>query len=556
MPIYDVGPQDGSGGYTPGGAPLEPPPSYYGPLTDVRISVVRLDTRAPIAGAIVKVWAVAPSGAESLAAEGASDAAGEYVFQASTEVDPPPGSYRFAVSAPAGSGGLSVPFGAVESPLLGICPPATDALVCEVGEKQLLAAEEFAQLNEQWNGPNGFTVDMTHAYLENKLLPRDPRLKDTWLGDTSWGLLDFAILPDQWPAVLEGRAAMAKVLAEPPWPDIGGKDWFYRCARALPIARGKAGEPLSPISFRLFSPALDSYWPRWAIQMRRDLASRWLLGLPAIFGCLTHKIEQKASEVTRSAKAWGLIGSAAAILLAPLTGGAAVTSLFTEAGAIVGANYDLPVPGADVGSGMAASGLILGGQTAQGQGLLTSSLTNILSALLPGDVNPELAALLKAGVPKLVDVALDVFSVGSPAGNAIAQGAPSFGSLTSIASAAVGQAVSMLVGAIKGMGVRRVQDFYSVVMDLENLPGKLSVWLMWCMQTLGLDQFLRDVLKGLFGIDVDVLDAMRGRAREDGVAIPRSLESSGTRTARQAVTAVAGIGLGSGALLLPLLLAE
>ena len=103
--------------------------------------------------------------------------------------------------------------------------PAGAAAAIYAARKRL----KTVMILEEWGGQSGVVFDLAHAYMENlDNGPKDPRLKDGWIGDNSWGLMDFAILPLEWPRILPARKAVRGVLDEPPWPDIGGKDWFFR----------------------------------------------------------------------------------------------------------------------------------------------------------------------------------------------------------------------------------------------------------------------------------------------------------------------------------------
>lgn len=549
---------------------LAQPPSVAAQA--IVLTAVRLDTREGIFAADVQVIAIFgdpanPSGLSSIES-GQTDASGKYVFNPPPVLAPVPSVWRFTVTKnpvfvtePSGAmvmtePGLSkmidVPVQAPFDPVVGICPEGTDPVVCEISERQYRMADQLSLLNQEWGGQSSFTLDQAHAYLENlDNGPKDPRLKEYWIGDISWGLMDLAIPPLDWPALLEGRRAMRRVLDGVPFPEIGGSDVFRRCAIALPIWTAEDGAEYGPNTFRLFAPSFSSYWPRSDQQMRQDLAARWLMGLMPIIMCVMDKFAAKAKDVERSRKAWGMIGSIASICLAPLTGGAGLVTLFTEAGQIIASEYGLPL-GGEVGQGVGAAGLVLGGEPGA-QGLLTDSLTKILGSLLPEDINPLARDLALKAVPKIVDIALDQFSVGSAGGALVEGGAPSILGLISLeglTTGILGQAIGFLVGVIKGTGATKVAHFYEQVMDLQNLPAKMVPLMLWILKVLFLDVIMAAAaqeagLEDAPGKADQILDPLRKHAADNGVEIPGYLASAAEIEAKKIVAVVVG---GAGAI--------
>ena len=221
-------------------------------VTQADLTVVRFDRdgQPPVQGATVKVWAIfpppatpvtfpptpqAPTPDPVLVAQGATNGNGRFLFVESTQVAPIPVRYRLVIEP--GSSGINFPgtsvevfFGADTSPLAGICAVDADPLICEISDKQVRTAGQLAILNEQWSGPNTFTVDQAHAFLRN-IGPSDPRLTQgslSWILDTSVGLMDFAIPLGDWNDALREKARVKSIFAEIPFPLIGDQDWFER----------------------------------------------------------------------------------------------------------------------------------------------------------------------------------------------------------------------------------------------------------------------------------------------------------------------------------------
>lgn len=231
-------------------SPTSPPPPGGGE-TRVELTVLRLDKdgRPGISNAQVRVLAIfpmpipprvrpalpPPSPPPPLQiASGLTGVDGRLRFTASTQVAPPPQKYRFVIE-PGVSGVdfepevIEVVFGRRSEPVVGIWPKGADPLICEISEKQMRAAEELAVLNRQW-GRTAFSIDVAHTGLSADV-PRHPRLTTpplSWIEDVSWGLMDFAIPLADWDSLLLERARVFKLLSRIPFPDIGGKAWFFR----------------------------------------------------------------------------------------------------------------------------------------------------------------------------------------------------------------------------------------------------------------------------------------------------------------------------------------
>lgn len=234
--------RQGLGQFALPGAPGQSPlvsPGPSGPAVETRadLTVVRVDRdgRPGIGNVRVRIFAVFADASTEKVGEGLTNSAGRLNFISSTQVAPMPQRYR--LEADPGPSGLSFPpqsvdvvLGTRTAPVIGVCPATADPLVCEISEKQMGAAEELAVLNQQWGGLSRFTLDIAHASVSN-LGPRDPRLTQpplSWIEDVSWGLMDFAIPLEEWDTVLRQRARVFRLFNEIPFPEIAGKDWFFR----------------------------------------------------------------------------------------------------------------------------------------------------------------------------------------------------------------------------------------------------------------------------------------------------------------------------------------
>lgn len=555
------------------------------PSSAIVLTVIRLDTRAPIQGAQIQVTGIVGQAANPIAivaaGNGETDAAGKFVFMppATAGLPTAPSFWRFDVHGPLDflfQRFVDVPFGETPEPVVGICPEGTDPVVCEIAERQIKTAEQLAILNAQW-GSSGqtttFSLDAAHAYMENlDNGPKDPRLKARWIGDTSWGLMDFAIPPIEWPVLLEGRSVMLGIVDEVPWPDVGGSNVFQRCAMGLPIWRSLDGQELfTPESFRLFAPSFSDYWPRSEKQIRQDLAFRWLMAVisdlfggagdlgPGIVTCVIKKMAEKAKDVQRSRKAWGMIGAVAGICLSPLMGPAIFGTMITNVAEIVQLAYQVPPSTEPIAESVAYTTLVLGGEP-NAQSYLTDSLTKALSTLLPPDMNSIVREIFLKGAPKVAEIAIQQFGLGTPGAELATQGAFSIGQLLnlgSIVQGVLGQAVTLLVNSIKGIGAKKLSHYYDQVMDLQNLPAKMVPFLLWIQKTLMLDVVFEGAaqqagLSDLTGdADKDALDPWRAHAAANGVAIPSYLQSAGAWKAKKAAHAAIGLLGGAASLGLP-----
>lgn len=565
------------------GAPLAPTITPPPARTFAELFVFRTDKREPLKGAFVRVWAIyapivsltrlrsvpgdAPAQEEiapRMVAEGFTEELGRFVFEETAAVVPVPDFYTMIIT-PGQSGiqfethEINVFYGHTSYPVGLVCPKGTDSLICEISDLQFRMSQLIAILNEEFGGgfPNDFTVAQAHFSIKN-IPPRDPRLTQgphTWFG-VSAGIMDLAIPLEDWSILLERRARGVSLFNEIPFPLIGDKDWFERCAGGIPITAGKQGEPYSIHAWRLYSPHFSDYYPRTDQQVRKDMAARYLTNLTAIFGCIESRIKAKAREVQRSQAMYGLFGVITSFLLIPLTGPAGLLDVFTDLGGLLQSTFKVEVPLTSVFRGVGSFGLVLGG-SADAKDELTGSLVRIVNTFLPEDFSPIVRNIINKAIPSAVGEALEAFGIETPAANALTAGALGFGDVGNIAFGVLRKTIDMMIDSMVAVGAKRVSDFYDVVADLKNLPVRMIPFLLWCIKQLALDQLMETAaqeagLETTGDADLDAAEPLRDRMRAEGMAVPLAVERPERVTAEQAAIATGGIVGSAGLLALPL----
>lgn len=316
---------------------------------------------------------------------------------------------------------------------------------------------------------------------------------------------------------------------------------------------------MSVLGWRLYANSFSGYFPRSDLQIKKDMAGRYLMNIAAIFECIERKIRRKADEVARSAKMYGYMGTIATFALAPLAGGAALGLIVTEVVNVLRGEYDVDIDTADTSRTVIAFGRVLGGEIGA-EADLAAGVTAIVLALLPEDMDPTTKAAVRAGVPLIVDAVVDEVTVGSPAGEAVSNGVVDVAALQALASGLIAIVVKVIVASIKEKGTNRVVDFYDDVLDLKNMPVKMLPFLIWCMQTLALEEVFEEAaqeagLEGLTGnADKDILEPLRDPIREQGETVPDVVKGPEEVAAQRAAQAGVGLGAGLTALAVPTVL--
>ena len=289
------------------------------------------------------------------------------------------------------------------------------------------------------------------------------------------------------------------------------------------------------------------------------MAGRYLMNISGIFGCIDRKVRAKADEVARSAKMYGYMGTIATFVLAPLAGGASLGLILTEVINVIRGQYNVEIDTAQTSKTILAFGRVLGGELGA-EADLAAGVTALVLALLPEDMDPGTKAAVKTAVPLIVDAVVDEITVGSAAGDAVTLGVVDAATLQSLASGLIAVVVQVVVSSIKQKGITRVEDFYDDILDLKNMPVKMIPFIIWCMQTLALEDVFEEAaqqagLEGLSGnADQDILEPLRNPIREQGETVPDVVKGPEEVAAQRAAQAGVGLGAGLGALAVPTVL--
>lgn len=550
-----------------------PPPAQAPPTVPARLTVLAFlpETLAPLAGARVAVWLKYADGSQERFAEGFTDAEGAYAFDRQVPVRLTP-----AVHTPGGPAfpqpGRDVPMlKAVVSPSRGelrgasmaqatpdfqpvvldnikanvpveqtlsavACPPGTDALVCAAARAQRMWKDIYDQQVRAWgNSPQAQSHAADQAHANVRL--GHPELQANWPTFT-WWIGDLAIPPKDWPDLVKWSAQAGRVFASVPFPRLpGAEDLFQRCSRGLPVWKG-----VSLASPRLYSRTWSDYFPRSDRQIEMDLAAVYLVSLPAVFGCIEHRLKAKAREIERSRKTFAILGLATTFMLGPMAGGSfpgliitdlAETMLQLRQGEAKGYN-DVITKGVSTASELAQGNMAaIGAIVAAGLGLLVSKWAP--------DLDPTVRGLAQGAVGELAgSAASDLLGGATPTA-----GAADFLSLQAAGSAAAALAVKLVSSAIKAQGVRGVEGLRDAVLGLNQLPELMIPFQLWVLKTLLLGALLEAAAKdaGLGEVDAarDIAGPEADRAAAAGVEVPGARRTS--PAAGAAVGGGAAVGL-------------
>lgn len=463
----------------PGNTPFGTQPS------NILLTVLRADSMEPVAGAAVGVsflpYDPARAVGDPIAVEsGSTDEKGQYFF--AYGLADPGALWEFTVT-PGGSG---VSFAEKTTRArtsmdlflrTAVCPGGTDSLVCEIADKQAFFLDTYEMLNKAWNGPSAFTFGLAHSEMENFKLPKDARLKARWINQLSWGITDISIPPGDWAELLHNYETLMGVFNQIPFPELAGKDWFMRCARAIPLWRSRDGEPLSITNFKLYSPTWSDYFPREPRQIRLDLAMRYAVNFPTIGRCIEHKLRKKLREVERSQRAFAMMGLATAFLLGPMAGAAGTVNIIVEIGTWAASNWGFA--GADFTDNV-SDGLVEAGEP--GLDLLIAAGLTMMVNRLTEDADPIVGMAAQEGVSFAVDAAFADVQNGVLAG-----GAANVTTLQGIGSAGAVAAVRFIVSAIKAGGAGGVKRVKEIIKSFQNFDEKLLPFALWIVDTLVLN---------------------------------------------------------------------
>lgn len=556
--------------------PFQQPQTQGAPTVPARFTIRAFlpETLAPLPGARISVILKYANGQEEPFAQGFTDAAGSYVFAQQVPVRLTP-----AQNVP---GGPAIPQPGQDVPLLKVvvssdrgelrgasmaqatpafkaividnikanqpvdqsfsvvaCPPGTDLIVCSAARAQRMWKDIYdAEIVAWGNSPQsqGLAADVAHANVKFD----HPALQAEWY-TFSWWIGDLGIPPKDWPDLIKWTLQARAVFNSVPFPLLpGAPDLFKRCARGLPLWKG-----MSFATPKLYSKTWSSYFPRSDQQIEMDLAAIYLISMPAVFGCIQHKLTQKVKEIERSRKAYAMLGMATIFMLGPMAGGAFPALLLTTLTETIIQLREHPLEGYDdvIIKGVSTAGELASGNMASIGGLIALGLGLLLAKLAP-DLDPTVRGLATGAAGGLAgDAAADVLG-----GATSTTGAANFLTLQSLGSAAAGLAIKLLADSIKAQGVKGVKGLRDTVLGLNQMPELMIPFYLWVLNKLLLGALLEAAAKqaGLGDIDVvkDITGPEAQRATDAGIEVP------GTRRISPAAEVAVGGGAAVGLLAL------
>lgn len=403
----------------------------------------------------------------------------------------------------AGSGQPGFP--AKVFPMAAVCPAGTDPLVCEVARLQVYFLQLYHLKLPEWAtqpgapGESTFAIQAAHGALDTNVFPKNPDLARGWGGNLSWAIMDLSIPPKDWPQLLRNYWQLMDIWNTIPFPVIQDiPDLFKRCAKGIPITTGKSGEPLAVNNFRLYAPGYSNYFPRADTQIRKDLAARYIMNIPAIWACMESKIQAKAKELRKKARYASALSLFATLMLAPMAGGAGMlTSIGTEIASVAMQNFGAKSIATEGITAAVAAGLI----TAGNSDLVVSALKPLVDAQT-ADLPPEVKQAVALAFPKLVGLATEQIS-----SNLLAGGAMDFGAMSGPATAITTALVKLLAGIPKMMAAKQAKHFgnqlqgfnqalsdFQMLLSGEGVPPTWKPFLVWVIDNLGLDDLMNQVI--------------------------------------------------------------
>ncbi len=574
-------PQTGPGGGAAAGAcgPLAPHQCAL-PL-DINLTVFRADTLAGAARVKVTISLLRFSNVTGLVTgsptrihEGETNGEGKFFYTA--QVPAPAMWHGFRIEISSGPG-LSIGSKSEDiqgyqpnntktiSLAMAACPSGTDDVVCEVGELQVLFTSIFNQQMAAW-GQGGqqaavdFAVNTAHFFIAQRAV-RSPLLAKHWSW-LSWGVTDLGIPPTDWPQLLKNYDQVQTIWAEIPWPS-GGKiqDLFKRCARGIPIFNA---QPI--IDIRLYAPTFTQYFPREDYKIRGDMAAAYLLNIHLIFQCMVDKLITAARRMQEHLGRLAVIRLATALIFAPLTGGAMLTTLVTEVGTLAASHYQNQQAAGDVKGVIAGVTKNVGvGAAAVGAGLFAAGAAILLPEIVKG-ADPTVQQVASTFGPKVAEAAAkDVLE------NVLGEGLVSGQSLISVAglgTAGATLAVEAMLSLITLKGVKDAKEFGKTVVGVQDFIGRCATpdpdgqlcadimpFVLWCVEAQLLDKFFDYVAQqaDIPGVDIheqEILPAAE-QVEEHGIDVPPAATNPGgaptigaTGSTVGGLAAVAGIGAG------------
>jgi hypothetical protein len=309
---------------------------------------------------------------------------------------------------------------------------------------------------------------------------KHPRLMTNWTVFKFW-ISDEGIAPKDWPRLVDNYDQAWKIFTAIPFPKVPeAEDLWSRCARGVPIWNGA-----SVANPRLY---VSDYFPRSDYQIEVDMAFEYLTNVPATIACMVGKVEAKARALARKAKTFKMLGIMSLVMLAPLSGGASMALLATEAGELSYSLISGRQPSGAV-STLVTGGVSLASADPEALGRLISSGIDLLIQNLGEGLEPIVKKVVSAAVPMAVKAAVgDVLSGATTVTPGAGSGAADFISLSSIGSAAAAMAVKLVSNLIAAQGVRGVKEFKKTVLGMQDLPTLMIPFALWAINVLFLDK--------------------------------------------------------------------
>jgi hypothetical protein len=549
---------------------------------DINLTVFRADTLKGAAGAKVTIALLQYSNVSGLVTgspvtihEGQTDAEGKFFYTA--QVPAPAIWHGFRITISSGPG-LSIRSKSQDvqgyqpnnTKTVGVamaaCPSGVDDLVCEVGELQVLFTSIYNQQMAAW-GQGGsqaavnYAVNTAHFFLAQSGVRNSLLAKHwSWL---SWGIADLGIPPTDWPQLVKNYDQVQNIWNEIPWPSNGKvKDLFKRCARGIPIFNA---QPI--IDIRLYAPTFTQYFPREDYKIRGDMASAYLLNIHIIFQCMVDKLIAAAKRMQEHLGDLAVLRMATALIFAPLTGGAMLTTLVTEAGTLVASHYQNQQAAGDIKGVIAGVTKNVGvGAAAIGAGLFAAGAAILLPEIVKG-ADPAVQTIATQFGPKVAEAAAkDILE------NVLGEGAVSGQSLMSTAglgTAGATLAVQAMLSLITLKGVKDAKQFAKTVAGVQDFIGRCATpdpdgqlcadimpFVLWCVEAQLLDKFFDYVAQqaDIPGVDIheqEIVPAAE-QVEERGIEVPPAAITPGgappggaTGSTVGGLAAAAGIGAGS-----------
>jgi hypothetical protein len=577
-----------AGGWTaPPGHQIMHQPNAASTLS-VLVRAYRADTVSPLvvaAKAEIFTWVQGLPGSDfRTVAQGATGPDGTFTFN--LDVPAPAQGFGFRITVSPAAGGVSFPPKSkitngwlpnnlkATALVFAVCPSGTDDLICEVGEMQLsfVEVQEKARLARGVTAPDNLVIEAAHQYVPQ---PRNPILQKYW-DQLSWGVIDLGIPPSDWPDILKRYDQAMTLLNEIPLPPMEPTRRLFRnCMRALPIYDG-----LSLMNIRLYSKTFSRYFPREDYKIRAEMAASYLLNIHMIFECMIRRLEAKARDVKRHLRNLAMIRMAAALVFAPLAGGAMLTILATEPAQALATNYGLEHGGDLKGVVAGAAKNASAGGAAIGIGLFAAGAAYMIDEITK-DANPIVQTLSRAIGPKLAEAAAKDILAG-----VVQEGTASGAGLLSAAglgTAGATLAVEYLLSMITATGARNARKFVKDAVQVQEfivecaLPeeGKiceeLAPFVLWSIEAMMLGAFFDRVMEeadleesdtlaagtpegAATGVtQTEVIEPSAALLEERGVPVPPNATRPGGATISPGTNLVAAAGIGGGALLALLL---